>query len=696
MAKAIDDTPSIKNVVLSTVYDALILLCGYELNGGGDTHQVSPESANIRNSNGSDNNHKEDHENHKVMNIQQWRQELYQMVENSVTFRMSGDGGGDHNHANDTPPLERTKLYDIEIRTAMAYYQRYRDKASSLLSITSDLGVTRTIHSPFQFAHDYLLPIIEYELQLNDISNHVRVAKSSCFICCISHTLMKQILSRQQQEQEQHPGEVDYNHNYHHRSKKMSSLVLHWESCPYCPLWCHGGNKGLWWHLQQQHSMLHHTATETSTTQCSRNSTAIIVYDENMNRSLLSNLSNVCGVRTDDSSMDRRTGTGRAIVATSSTVSQQLVPQEPSASTAKATTFASSQPKVYSDPWECIQTSGTLAQFVQCLDRQPPSFDCCQARDKYGAVLLHWAAGNGTTDIVQYLIEQKDCPVNIQQVGKKCSYTGRTPLHWAARNGHYHTVHYILQYANRPDFEATLLHECLEAQTIDGTTPFCWAAWQGHLNIMQLFYQYGCQVNTMNRYRCNAVLWVAQHPSSGDNHADSSTATSSRIVKVLQWLVNVGCDFLVLNNSGHGVLHKGAQRGCRDICAWYLNQLTTMIEKEQQQQQQDEEKDDEDDALTCEFITSLLNVFGPNNDGCVPSDLAGMENHIELAIYLSEQEQQFIGLLTGKLKSSSSSLPKWLSPLPKGVTNRFNRHQHNIWEPGAGVFRMRSVLNTFQ
>lgn len=706
-----DDIPSIQRNVISIVYHAIITLCGHEWKGRDfwncccGCYQETTTNYTSTNTGTSSLDKEEKEEDivadDDILIVQQWRQELYQMVENTITFRMSNcyDTTGN----NCFYQLERTKLYDIEIRTAMAYFQRYRDKESTsllLLKIVSDMGVTRIIHSAYQLAYEFLLPMIEYQLQQKSISNHVRVAKSSSFICCISHILMKQIHIQQQKER----NDIKLDGTI---PKKISSLVLHWESCPYCPLWCHGGKKGLWWHLQQQHAMLHHTATEIATIQRSRNMTAMIVYSNNGNhhnpRYRINTTGSSCTIRKNDT-IDQSTAiTVIPNTSTTSTgTSNPQIEQQSYIDTAVSTICTSTpEPKIYSDPWECIQTGGTLSQFIECLDQQPSSFDCCHARDKYGAVLLHWAAGNGNTCIVKYLVELKHCPINIKQIGKR-SYTGRTPLHWAARNGHYYTVLYILQYASKmiippqqgservlletkPYKNLLLLYECMEAKTEDGTTPFCWASWQGHLNIMQLFYQYGCQVNTMNKYGCNAVLWAAQHqPPNGEGDVDDHHHDdSAMVVNVLQWLIDVGCHYLVVNHSGHGVLHKGAQRGSRDTCTWYLNQLTTMIEQQQKQHH---------DTLSSDFVISILNVFGPNNDDCTPSDLAGMENYIELALYLSEQEQQFVQLLMNKSQSPSKALPKWLSPLPKGIVNRFDTHQHSVWEPGAGVFRMRSVL----
>lgn len=62
------------------------------------------------------------------------------------------------------------------------------------------------------------------------------------------------------------------------------------------------------------------------------------------------------------------------------------------------------------------------------LSTQSPE-DLKNCKDKNGSGLLHYAAGNGFSEICEFLlpfIEVETCSTNNE----------RTSLHWAARNGH--------------------------------------------------------------------------------------------------------------------------------------------------------------------------------------------------------------------------------------------------------------------
>jgi Ankyrin repeats (3 copies)/Ankyrin repeats (many copies) len=602
-----------QNVVRSIVYRAMISLSGRELSLKVRFNHVDT--------------HKECYDFDAVM---QWRNELFDLVQKTVRF-------SDHYRSANLDEQElRTKMFDIEIRTPTAFLQRYgrvamgKKGTTKSVTIVSDMGIVRDIQSSYQLASQYLHPLIEQELSDLRISHHVRVAAQSGFICAASIEMM-QFMKEKWDGCSSEP------------TSTRSDKTLHLESCPLCPLWCRG-SKGLWWHLQQQHTIVHCTATATANIQIHRNSTAIVVC--NKPPTTLPIISSQQPTRIQN----------ETVVIRQDNHAINHVP---------STSPAMNKHDQIVDPWQCIREGPTLDQFVESVLYH--QFDCPTARDKHGALILHWAAGGGHLVIVQYLLEMAQCDATAMQWGQR-AYAGRTALHWAARYGHVAVVEYLLQRciglpSPSKDVERGALRSFIDAPTADGTTPFCWAAWQGHLSVMQLLYKYGCQVNIVNQFGCNAILWAAQ--GCGD-------------ISVFEWLIEVGCPDWVLNHSGHGTLHKGAQRGRREVCVWFIERMTSWLLRET-------------NSSTC---LAVLKLLGPDNDGCTPSDLAGMEHHELLAIYLSEQEQQMIGRMATPLSTMENALPPWLSKAPKSIIySDSERKQHQMtWEPGAGVSRMQSVL----
>jgi hypothetical protein len=144
-------------------------------------------------------------------------------------------------------------------------------------------------------------------------------------------------------------------------------------------------------------------------------------------------------------------------------------------------------------------------------------------------------------------------------------------------------------------------------------------------------------------------------------------------VSTLVWLQQQGCNVSLVNNNGHGVVHKAAQRGQRDVCVWFFENIV---------------------APSC--AEAALKLVGPDTEGYCPSDLAGMEGHEDLARWLALNEMNLIRHL--KLKTASENdptvriLPEWLYGSLKDISMRISESELYTWEPYGGVRRMRSKL----
>jgi hypothetical protein len=200
------------------------------------------------------------------------------------------------------------------------------------------------------------------------------------------------------------------------------------------------------------------------------------------------------------------------------------------------------------------------------------------AADRHGSGALLWAAGGGHLSACRFLVEEAGIdPKATAQVGRR-AYHGRTALHWAARNGHLDVVRYLVAERGMD----------VDARTAEGTTAFAWACWQGHVATMRWLVQSGgCSFGAVNTFGCNAAMWCVQgrgvrsslvdgyQPSgsqpisSGKSGGDGGDGGGGGL-EACEYIHSLGVTFRLLNANGHSAVHKAAQRGRRDVCAWLL------------------------------------------------------------------------------------------------------------------------------
>lgn len=77
------------------------------------------------------------------------------------------------------------------------------------------------------------------------------------------------------------------------------------------------------------------------------------------------------------------------------------------------------------------------------------------ARDKHGYTPAHWAALDGSVEVMRYLVE-RSAPVDLSCLGTQ----GPRPIHWACRKGHAAVVQVLLQAGvavNAADFKGMII-----------------------------------------------------------------------------------------------------------------------------------------------------------------------------------------------------------------------------------------------
>lgn len=120
--------------------------------------------------------------------------------------------------------------------------------------------------------------------------------------------------------------------------------------------------------------------------------------------------------------------------------------------------------------------------------------------DRHGSNALHYAAGFGASpQVLDFLIDECNIPVDCTTKIVKHQASSRTPLHWAARNGHLEICKYLI--ARGAD--AT-------RGTSDGTTAVHWSLWNEHKETCAYLIsdEVGMDINVLNSFKCNAGHFI--------------------------------------------------------------------------------------------------------------------------------------------------------------------------------------------
>ena len=334
-------------------------------------------------------------------------QELQYLAETNVTLLV-------HKSTPNDPLGVGGKPWNVEVRVAPAIYHRWSSSSSSsshqrkgtnhgsVLQVTSDMGVTRNIHSAHQLGQ-LLLTAVEDGCRDADIASDVR-CNAAGFLCIVTPT------------------------------RVVALRAADRLPCPVCVQWLKGP-KGLWWHCQQQHAQEHSLAV--SSTVSANHTLALIPYTPN---------SIIITAAATSAVVDQDTTIAIAPVASKDVDNDPLVAVQRGDLLAlqrhvdqhgydPATTWD----RKGASPLLWAAGAGHLEMvmylIVQC--RCDPATRQRGKRAFSGRTALHWAARKGHLNVVEYLVTS--CQVDLEAA----TADGTTAFCWAAWQGHTTVLHFL-------------------------------------------------------------------------------------------------------------------------------------------------------------------------------------------------------------------------------------------------------------
>ncbi|XP_070568954.1 death-associated protein kinase 1-like isoform X2 [Ptychodera flava] len=170
---------------------------------------------------------------------------------------------------------------------------------------------------------------------------------------------------------------------------------------------------------------------------------------------------------------------------------------------------------------------------VQQLIAQGASLTATDKKGEYNAIQL--ASKCGSTDVVEFLVALKDCPINTQSKS-----SGRTALHLASQYGHFFVVDALINAKCDINLRTKLF----------GRTALHWAAVSGQYSIVERLLQAGSDVNVPDK----SIGSTALHMASQLGHKST-----------VQALLTGGAKVDIVQGSGRTALHLAAMQGHSEV-----------------------------------------------------------------------------------------------------------------------------------
>ena len=361
------------------------------------------------------------------------------------------------------------------------------------------------------------------------------------------------------------------------------------------------GDRALWWHQKTRHGVHHSEAVDAVEDELRALSTTVVGSEREDAGGLEPS--------TRGSAADASTA-GRTAGRTADDLAAGLA----GGGEALDALIASGRVEALPDPGLEAARRGDVDALRRLVKDE--GWDANAAVDRHGSGALLWAAGAGRLDAVKFLVEEAGTdPTTTSQAGRR-AYAGRTALHWAARNGHVPVMEYLVSDRGVD----------VDARTAEGTTAFAWACWRGRVDAMRwLVERGGAQFGAVNAFGCNAAMWVVQGGAGLD---------------ACRYVRSLGVTFRLLNANGHSAVHKAAQRGRRDVCAWLLGRggddggdgdADAIVENDA--------PESEAEAAWARALVGSAHL-APDNEGFTPADHARLAGDARLAAWLRARQRE--------------------------------------------------------
>jgi ankyrin repeat protein len=434
----------------------------------------------------------------------------------------------------------------------------------------------------------------------------------------------------------------------HHDARRRDGFLR----CKLCGRFV-AGERALWWHSKTKHGIKHAEAADDATNESRalfalRARATTESYRDDAYSRAKKNATREDSDPGPNESPNRRIGPVVSVRAPSD-LAAGLAAARRGDETALAALVASGKVEALADPGLDAARRGD-ARALRALVLEG-KWDPRVARDRHGAGALLWSAGAGHLACVRLLCEE--APVGREPLdpndpathqGGRRAYRGRTALHWAARNGHLDVVRYLVTEKNAD----------VDARTFEGTTAFGWAVWRGRLEVARWLVEQGkCAFAAVNTFGCNAAMWCAQGAeeerdereakSAGEKLAGADPPANSdelgEVPPTTAYVASLGVSFRPINANGHSAVHKAAQRGRRDVCAFLLGRRWPrgLDAPRGGDANEKNEKEKEEEARARALVDA--NHLRRDDEGFRPSDLARLAGDAKLHAWLAAEEK---------------------------------------------------------